>query len=310
VRAVRYDPLLADTLFASAELGDNCGDHAEALQRFKQAHAIAAGSRNDEVAAKAAALIPSFTVNRFNQVQVAREWLVVAQGAVTRLGHETLADAMLAQAEGMLALTDQAYDRALAAADRSIEITRRLLGPDDPLTIQWQANKGDWQQAAGRFDEALQTIIHARQQFEQLLGRDHPRVALVWNNQGEVLNLLRRYEEAEAAYRRSAELFRQSGADTTFLGWALTGLGRALLGQNRAPAAEAALEEALAIRTEKHAAPGLLGETRFALARALSSRPGERRRALALAASARADHAGDSKAIAEIDAWLTVARRK
>jgi tetratricopeptide (TPR) repeat protein/predicted Ser/Thr protein kinase len=307
-QAVGYQPLLAETLFASAQLGNLCGDDAEMLQRFREAHAAASAARNDELAAQASALIPSFAINRLGQLVVAREWLMVARGDVARLGRESLADAMLAQAEGMLALTERDYPRALAAADRSIAITRRLLGADDPLTIQWQANKGDWQQIAGRLDEALQTDIGAREHFERVLGRDHPRVALVANNEGEVLNLLGRHREAEAAFRRSAALFRQRGADPILLAWALTGLGRALLGDNQADAAAAPLEEALAIRLQHHAAPQQLAETRFALARALWSRPADRGRALALGASARRDYGEDQQGVDEIDAWLSRTR--
>ena len=206
VRAVGYQPLLADTLYESAQLGSSCGDIAETLQRFRDAHAAATASRNDEVAAQASALIPSFAINRLGQVLVAREWLGVARGAVARMGRETLADAMLAQAEGMLAASEGRYERALTAADDSIAITRRLLGPDDPLTITWEANKGNWQETAGRLEEALQTDVQARTHFERVLGSEHPRVALVSNNEGEVLNLLGRYPEAEVAYERAAKL--------------------------------------------------------------------------------------------------------
>ena len=308
VRAVGYQPLLAETLYETAQMANNCGDIAETMQRLRDSHVAATASHNDEVAAQASALIPPFAMNRFDQVTVAREWLPVARGAVARLGRQTLADAMLAQAEGMLALTDHAYDRALEAADRSIAITRRLLGPDDPLTIQWEANKGLWQETAGRLEDALQTDIQARQHFERILGSEHPRVALVWSNQGEVLNLLGRHAEAEAACRRALQLFRQSGADPDTLGWALTGLGNALLGQGQLSAAVASLEEALAIRLTKHAPPSQLGETRFALARALWSHPADRRRALALADSARGDYGDDKKSVADVDAWLAQAR--
>lgn len=308
VRIVGYQPLLADTLYESAQVGSSCGDVAEALRRFKEAHVAGSASRNDEVVAQASALIAPFAMNRLGQVSVAREWLVVARGDVARLGRETLADAMLAQAEGMLALSEQEYGRALTAADRSIAITRRLLGPDDPLTIQWESNKGNALAAAGRFVEALQTDVRAREHFERVLGREHPRVALVSNNEGEVLNLLGRYADAEVAYQRAIELDRRSGVDADVLGWALTGLGRARLGQKQATAAVAPLEEALAIRIEKHAPPAQLGETRFALARALWSRPAERRRALVLAVNARGDYSEDKKMVGEIDAWLTRAR--
>jgi len=307
-RAVGYQPLLAATLYESAQAGNNCGEVAEAVQRFKEAHVVASASRSDEVAAQAAALIPPFAINRLAAVPVAQEWLLVARGAVGRLGRETLAHAMLAQAEGMVALSERAYDRALAAADQSIDITRRLLGPDDPLTIQWESNKTGFQQMAGRLDEALQTAVAAREHFERVLGPGHPRVALVSNNEGEVLNLLQRYGEAEIAYERSVRLFRESGGNADVLGWALTGLGQARLGQKRTASAVAPLEEGLALRLDRRTTPDLLGETRFALARALRSSPGERRRALALAASARADYRDDEKMVAEIDGWMARAR--
>jgi serine/threonine protein kinase/tetratricopeptide (TPR) repeat protein len=308
-RTVAYKPLLADTFYASARLGFDCGDVAETLHRFKEAYAAANASHNDEVAAQASSLIPPFALNRLGQALVAREWLVVARAEVARLGKETVADAMLAQAEGMLALSERDYRGALAAADRSIAITRRLLGPDDPLTIQWEVNKGDWQAAAGRLEEALLTDVAARKHFEQVLGHDHPRVGQVWNNQGEVLNLLGRYADAEAAYRRAVHLFRGTGADATLLAWALTGLGSVLLAENEPTAAVAPLEEALALREENHAPTSQLGETRFALARALASHPTERRRALTLAITARGEYGDDAKAVAKVEAWLRHTRK-
>ena len=142
-----------------------------------------------------------------------------------------------------------------------------------------------------------------------MLGSEHPRVALVSNNEGEVLNLLGRYRRPRWLTRRAAKLDRQSGVDTDVLAWALTGLGRALLGQKRTAAAVAPLEEALAIRIEKHAPPAQLAETRFALARALWSRPAEQAEGRWLWASrARGECGDDEKAAGEIDAWLARAR--
>jgi tetratricopeptide (TPR) repeat protein len=303
-RAVGYSPLLADALFAAAELGNECGDFSQMLQRFKEAHSFASAGHSDEVAAKAAALIPSYAINRLAQVGVAREWLIVAQSDVARLGRPTIADAMLAQAEGMLAIADRDYDRALAASDRSIATTRKLLGPDHPLTMSWEIGKGDWQAAAGRLEEALKTDIDARQHLERVLGVDHPRTALAWSNQGEVLNLLGRHREAAQAYERAAQLFRQNGAAPVYLAWVLTGLGLARLGEQQPGAALAPLEQALAIRVENHAPKAQLGETRFALARALWARPEGHDRALALARSAREDQEGDEIAVSRIDRWL------
>jgi tRNA A-37 threonylcarbamoyl transferase component Bud32/tetratricopeptide (TPR) repeat protein len=308
VREVGYQPLLADALYQAARIGSNCGDVPGMLQRFREAHAVASASHSDDIAAQASSLIPPFAINRLGQTVVAQEWLVVARGDVARLGHETLADAMLAQADGMLALSEHAYDRALAAADRSINITRRLLGPDDPLTIQWEANKADWLQAAGRLDEAIKSNIEAREHLERVLGSEHPQVAYLRINEGEMLNVLGRHAAAEESYRTATKLFRQSGADPDVLAWSLTGLGLALLDQEKSAEAVPLLEEALSIRVGGRASAAQLGETRFALARALWSRPAGRRRAMMLSASARRDYGDDATALAAIDAWLRRAR--
>jgi tetratricopeptide (TPR) repeat protein len=156
----------------------------------------------------------------------------------------------------------------------------------------------------------LQTDVAARKKIESVLGPEHPRVAIVWNNEGEALALLGRHAEAEAAYEHSVRLFRQSGADRELLAWALTGLGRARLSQKRPASAVAPLEEALAIRIERHASTAQLGQTRFALARALWSRPEERRRSLSLAASARRDYGDGGQHGGEIETWLANVRAR
>jgi hypothetical protein len=116
--------------------------------------------------------------------------------------------------------------------------------------------------------------------------------------------LLGRFGAAEAAYARAVSIMRKSGTDPIIVGWALTGLGRARVGEGRSEAALAPLEEAFAIREQRKAPAAQLGETRFDLARALWARPAERSRALALAASARVDLSGDARTLAEVDAWL------
>jgi serine/threonine protein kinase/tetratricopeptide (TPR) repeat protein len=310
VREVGYRPLVADTLFAAGLIGDFCGDIAVALERLKEAHLAASASRDDEVAASTSAVISYYAINRLGQVPEARDWLDVARGDVARLGRETQVDSMVAQAEGTLALASRNYETALASADRAISLSRKFVGPDHPWTIAGEMNKGDWLQVAGRLEEALQTDIRARDHFERVLGRDHPSVGMICSNEGELLNTLGRYSEAKTELERSIDIFRGSGADSSFLGWALTGFGRALLGLHQAPAAIAPLEEAMAIRLQKAAPPRELAETRFELARALWHRPADRPHDVVLSANSRAAGAEDKKFVAEIDAWLATTRRE
>ena len=96
--------------------------------------------------------------------------------------------------------------------------------------------------------------------------------------------------------------------DDRNLGYALTGIGLSYLAEGTSTSALVPLERAFKIREAQETDPSHRAETRFALARALWSRPAERQRALALSRSARGDCGDDKKAAAEIDAWLAQAR--
>ncbi len=94
-------------------------------------------------------------------------------------------------------------------------------------------------------------------------------------------------------------------ATKTDVAFPLTGLGEASLGMGRPAAAIEPLERALAIRLTRAGEANELGETRFALARALWDANRERKRALTLARQARVDYArGDQAKQAEIAEWL------
>jgi tetratricopeptide (TPR) repeat protein len=126
-------------------------------------------------------------------------------------------------------------------------------------------------------------------------------------NVGEIFNLLRRHEEAQASYGRALEVFRKTAAVASFRAYALTGVAVARLGLGHPDEAEPLLEEALRIRTADRAGPSLMGEVRFALARALWARPAARPRALTLARAALADYAQVKVALPpppDIAAWL------
>ena len=138
-------------------------------------------------------------------------------------------------------------------------------------------------------------------------------MARALDNEAEVLNLLGRNAEARAAFLRCLDIWAKAGTDASVVAYGLTGLGIALIGEGRGGAAIAPLEQALAKRTATQAPTELLGETRFALARALWTRPAARGRALGLAREARADYAKVKTAaalVATIDAWLAAPAAK
>ncbi|HSS37215.1 MAG TPA: tetratricopeptide repeat protein, partial [Polyangia bacterium] len=241
-------------------------------------------------------------------------WIAIGRAANARIGGNPILDATLDAGESSVFSYEGRDADAIAAARRARQKQEKLLGEDHPYAIACLNGEGLALQMAGQYQEALATLTTARDRSSQALGIAHPNVAMTENNRGEVLNSLRRFPEARAAFERAITIWTETKVEPMSLPYAQTGLGLALLGERRPLEAIAPLEAALATRLAGKAAPELLGETRFALARALWARPGERARAEELARKARADYTmaekhGDSPPapVAQIDSWLATA---
>jgi tetratricopeptide (TPR) repeat protein len=126
------------------------------------------------------------------------------------------------------------------------------------------------------------------------------------SNEGEALNALGRFDEAREAFAHAIQIWRAAQSDPSLISVGLTGIGLSYLGAGKFSDALNPLEEALRIRTTKLDTPEHLGETRFALARALWSSPANRQRARSLAVQARADYQvkNATTEAARIEQWL------
>jgi eukaryotic-like serine/threonine-protein kinase len=306
-KKVGYLPLLADALNAAGRLMDQCGDAKIGFQRYKEAYATGLASSHDEAAAEAAVILSTELSDRLMQPMAARDWYVIARAMLARIGSRPVLEAWLHIADGTILQKEGRGREAVEAYGRALEIEQRVLpkGHYDILVVT--NNMGNALQLAGRSDEALVKLARAREDSERVLGPGHPLVAMVSNNEGEVLNLLGRYAEGRVAYQRSLDVWRRSNVDEFLLAFALTGLGRAYIGEGRPAEGIGPLEEALRIRTAKAVESESLGFTRFSLAAALWSQPAHRDRARALARQARSELAQVTKPtmpLPDVDAWL------
>jgi tetratricopeptide (TPR) repeat protein len=305
-RQAGYGPLLAHALIAAARLGEDCTEKSLPIARCREAFSVALSARDDEAAAEAASHLAGFLPD-LDQTDIAREWLQIGRAMTARIGTVHLIEAWLHTGEGNILSYEKRWRESVDAYQRAHLAKEKLLGADHWDVFSDTQSAGNVFELSGRHDEALRAAVTARTELARLLGPDHPKVATASNNEGEALNSLHRYPEAEAAYARALGIWRQSGSDPFLVAYALTGLGIAYIGEGRSEEAIALLEEALRTRAEKDRDPEHLGETRFALARALWSRPAERQRARDLARQARADYTqvmGTTTAVSAIDAWL------
>jgi len=308
-RATGYLPLVADTLNAAGMMSDQCVAASIGVARFEQAFTVALAARYDESAAEAALLAAGVYASRTDQIGRARYWLEVSAAMLRRFDKHPLLDAWYLVSEGLVLLGEGRFRESADAFQRSRVAKEKLLGRDNYDVIMSIMDVGDALQRGGYHGEALAATREAREASERTLGADHPLVAMLWSNEGDDLNTLRRPLEAEAAFRRSLAVWRKGGADPKFVSYGLTGLGIALIGEARPPDAVPPLLEALAIRVDKHLDVDLVNETRLALARALWAAPAERARARALAETARAELAKSPAAashtvLTSVDAWL------
>jgi tetratricopeptide (TPR) repeat protein/predicted Ser/Thr protein kinase len=306
VRGTQYQPLLAETLM-SASLLQACTSPTQGINWLREAFAAATESHDDETAAEAVTLLSGIVGDRAHDEVRARVWLDVARASISRVGQRPLLEAWWLVAEGNILLDEGRNSEAVAVYQKALAAKQSLLGKTHPDVLISMLNVGVALEAAGRLDEALASYISTASITQRTLGPEHPMLAWFTNNEGEVLNLLRRYAEARVAYQHAIDLLHKAGSDAENIAAPLTGLGVAYLGEGHAGTAIAPLEEALKIRIDRQVPPELLGETRFALARALWSRPPDRGRARSLARAARTDYSRvttGQKPASEIDAWF------
>lgn len=101
------------------------------------------------------------------------------------------------------------YERALSDFNKSLEITEKLVGRNDPLYALRLNNKAFALGGMGQLRDAEAIFKHAMATLVAAHGKKHPRVAVVLNNMG-VLDLSSaRYDEAESMLNEALDIDRK-----------------------------------------------------------------------------------------------------
>ena len=309
VRAVGYQPLVAETLSAAGWLGDACGDQVQAAKDTAEAYVAGLAARHDEVAATAAIVAASWYADRLADPRAARQWLSFGEAMLARIGERPVLRAWWLNSVGTVLQAEGNTDEAVRAFRQAIEAKERLLGPSSLDTILGRMNLGNALDINRRYPEALTTLRAAREAASTLVGSEHPEVALILADEAEVLLHLDRYSEARASYQRALDIWAAAGADAFFRSFGLLGLGFALLGEGNTAAALPALRETVELLTASQNNREWLADGQFGLARALWASPRSREHARELARAARKNLVGIKTTgasfvtVADIDAW-------
>jgi tetratricopeptide (TPR) repeat protein/predicted Ser/Thr protein kinase len=168
-------------------------------------------------------------------------------------------------------------------ARKALAIFEAQLGADHPYTAASHNNIGNSLLEQGRhiawdnperakpyFEQAEEHYRKAVAIREANFGSEHPSVALNLHNLGEAQRSLGHHADARKTLERSLEIKRQHMAeDHPSIVLTSTALGRVLLELGEGPAALALLEITAERRKQQESSPDAIGETAFALARAL-----------------------------------------
>jgi len=199
------------------------------------------------------------------------------------------------------------HDEAISLLRNALRIITATRGPQHPTAAYVHYNLARALLAKGDYPAAHERIQEAIRIREAALGPEHPEVADALDVLATILQADGLYAEALAQSGRAVAIKRKAlGPDALDLCYSLENVGFAELSLHAPARAVAPLEQSIALREAAGLAPAEMVQARFALARALWEVGKDRRRAKALAVSARegALEHQDATEAGEIAGWL------
>jgi tRNA A-37 threonylcarbamoyl transferase component Bud32/tetratricopeptide (TPR) repeat protein len=327
--ALGYMPLASEVHVALGMVFGRTQHGPEALAQLEAAALDAQRGHDDEMATRAWCYHARVMAERGDDAQAQRS-LAFARASLDRRGRTDAMEILLQRATVFAQHAAGHFDAERAAAERLVELDRKVEGAGieaDIGLLAWVLRQQGFSERAlelnrqevagvetryggehpyvveallglgvdlmnlGRAGEALPVFDRALGICERIYPPGHPRWADVVGARADTLRLLHRYDESIADNQRVvAQLEKLPPPIPAIAGEALKGIGLNELDRNRPAAAIPPLERALSIFALHHAPPLDAAETQFALARALYV-DGQRGRARTLARAAGAAYA-------------------
>ncbi len=192
---------------------------------------------------------------------------------------------------------------------KALAIHEAALGPNHPQVADCLHNLATVYFATGDLEASARLLHRAVNIYDQLQVSDHPMIATSLAALAQIHHTRGQYDDALRLYTRALTIVEASlGPDHPSTAHILNGLGMTHLMMGHPELAIPLLERALTLRQAGSVQREELAESRFALARALVSAPGQAPRARELAEQALADYTpavGSQHERSAVAAWLT-----
>jgi len=174
-----------------------------------------------------------------------------ASGTAADHAERTAADEAMAEADRLADEGD--FNGAADAAGRALEIRRRVLGGDDPLTLTAMSDRGFYLQRAGELEAAEPLLREALAGRRRVLGNDHEETLASLTDLFRLLRERTNFEEAEPLIREASETARRVlGPESETTAELLGELAQLFISLGRYPEAEAVMLEALEADLDAH----------------------------------------------------------
>jgi tetratricopeptide (TPR) repeat protein len=241
--------------FEAAMLGQVDPAHAGMLlsdnMRSKYAAALAkAGVPEAERAGKAAAFAEA--LQQVNTTDAARDLIdsTVLKPAIAaidqRFRNQPLVDAYLRQTLADRYAGMGLYDAAMPLQMSALATRRRLLGGDNPWTLQSILNTGVLLHRQGRVHEAEPYYLESLQKMRRVFGADNRNTLWVLNNLGVLYAAEGRLDQAEPYDRETLAIRRRTlGEDNQDTVFSILNMGVLLRNEDKYSEAEPFLREAV-----------------------------------------------------------------
>ncbi|KAG2487441.1 hypothetical protein HYH03_014008 [Edaphochlamys debaryana] len=145
--------------------------------------------------------------------------------------------------------TDGRYDKAVAVAERSLDLRRHALGPEHPDTFASMDRLALCIYACGRCEEAEPLLFTALEQRQRILGGKHPDTISALNNLAICVHSLGGFYKAAPLYRKALALYQEVlGPEHPDTNVAITNMASCLQDQGRFQEAEELYRKALTLR--------------------------------------------------------------
>ncbi|HEY6037239.1 MAG TPA: serine/threonine-protein kinase [Kofleriaceae bacterium] len=300
--ALGYGPLRAEALALLADLQrEQDGDMKSSEQSLVSALDAAYAAHDDERVATTSTELAMLRGYWLGEHQDGQRWVQFAHSAIVRIGGSDELEAERGRVEAELYIGEDKGSAAVAAALPALRLADKLYGPASIQASVFHATVGAAESTAGDEARAREHYTAQYKILHDLVGPDHPLVAMALNNLGLNAEAEGRLDAAEKHYRDSITLLENAlGRDHPRVAIALSNFGTTLQAEHKSAEALAAFQRALDINTQRFGADyvdsfdALLGE-----GKALTSlgRPREARAPL--------EHALKIATSGEPSAWST-----